>query len=220
MSRDLADSFYGRCAGVYDTVATAPVVGGWRARCVADLDLSPGDTVVDMGCGTGGNLPVLREQVGPEGTVIGIDLVDAMLRRARARIEHNGWENVHAVRADATRPPVAGVDALTSTFVVGMFGNPGEVVESWLRCVRPGGRVTLMSAVRSDRRLGLPLNLAFRAFTRLTAPGHRLRRRSPTRDLEARWARSVDALVEGTVDHTVERLGLGFVALAGGRVPG
>jgi ubiquinone/menaquinone biosynthesis C-methylase UbiE len=216
---DLADTFYGTCAGIYDTVATAPAVGAWRARCTGELALSPGDTVVDMGCGTGANLPFLREQVGPEGTVVGVDLVGAMLQQARARADRNGWENVHLVQADATRPPVETADALVSTFVVGMFDDPGRVVRSWVRTVRPGGRVALLNATRSDRLPLCPANLAFRAFTRATAPGHRLRLRSPTRELEAKWDDSVDALFEGTVDHVTDRLGLGFVVLASGRVP-
>jgi len=218
-TRDLADTFYGTCAGIYDTVATAPAVRPWRERCATELELSPGDTVVDMGCGTGANFPALRERVGPEGTVVGVDLVGAMLQQARQRIERNGWANVHVVQGDATRPPVESADALVSTFVVGMFDDPGPAIRSWLGTVRPGGRVALLNAARTDRLALRPANLVFRAFTRATAPGHRLRLRSPTRSLERRWAASVDALFEGTVDRTTDRLGLGFVVLAGGRVP-
>ena len=217
---DLADSFYGRAASVYDRVATAPIVQPWRDRCVVGLDLSPGDTVVDMGCGTGATLPALREAVGPEGVVVGVDLVAAMLRRARQRVAGNGWENVHLVQGDAARPPVGSVDALVSTFAVGMFDDPGAAVRAWVRTVRPGGRVVLLNAVRTDRLLWRPVNLAFRLFTRLTAPEHRLTVDSPTRLLERRWNESVDALFEHTVDHTTDRLGGGFVVFASGRVPG
>jgi ubiquinone/menaquinone biosynthesis C-methylase UbiE len=218
-SRDLTETFYGRFAGIYDAVAAAPVVRSWRARCAEELALSPGDTVVEMGCGTGANLPALRERVGSEGTVVGVDLVPAMLRRARARAERHGWRNVHVVRGDARRPPVATADALVSTFVVGMLEDPGEAVRSWLGLVRPGGHVALLNAARTDRPALWPANLLLRAFTRLTAPGHRLRLDSPTRDLERRWAESVDALFDGTVDRLTDRLGLGFVVLASGRLP-
>lgn len=218
-SKDLTETFYGRFAGVYDAVAAAPVVRSWRARCVEELCLSPGDTVVEMGCGTGANFPALRERVGPEGTVVGVDLVPAMLRQAQARTERHGWANVHVVRGDARRPPVATVDALVSTFVVGMLEDPGDAVRSWLGLVRPGGHVALLSATRTDRPALWPANLLLRAFTRLTAPGHRLRLDSPTRNLERRWAESVDALFDEAVDRLTDRLGLGFVVLASGRVP-
>jgi ubiquinone/menaquinone biosynthesis C-methylase UbiE len=104
----VAQTFYGRWARLYDAIATLPGVGSWRARAVEALELDPGDTAVEMGCGTGANLPYLRERVGPEGTVVGIDFTRGMLDRARVRVERAGWENVHLVRGDATRPPVGG----------------------------------------------------------------------------------------------------------------
>ncbi len=217
--RELSESFYGTAADIYDRFATLGPIREWRARAAQELTLSPGDTVVDMGCGTGANLPFLREQVGPEGRVIGVDLVGGMLEQAQARIERNGWENVSVVQADATRPPIREVDALLSTFVVGMFDTPGTVVRSWVGLVRPGGRVVLLNASRSDQLAMRPANIAFRLFTRLTAPGHQLRLDSPTRSLEQRWDESVDALFEGTVDHAEARFGQGFVVLASGRVP-
>ncbi len=216
---DLSATFYGKCAGLYDLVATAPGIRSWRARAVETLALEPGDTVVEMGCGTGANFPYLREQVGSEGAVVGVDLVPAMLRQARTRIDREGWENVHVVQGDATQPPVSDVDALISTFVVGMLDDPAEAVREWVRCVSPGGRVTLLNAERSPHLLALPLNLLLRLFVRLTAPGHRFRLSSPTRALEHRWEEACDGLFEGTDDHREERLGLGLVPLAGGRVP-
>jgi phosphatidylethanolamine/phosphatidyl-N-methylethanolamine N-methyltransferase len=216
---DLSATFYGTAAGLYDLVATAPGVRSGRRHTVETLDLSPGDTVVEMGCGTGANFPYLREQVGSDGTVVGVDLVPAMLRQARERVDRAGWENVHVVQGDATRPPVAEADALVSTFVVGMLADPAGAVREWLRCVAPGGRVTLLNAGRSPRPVALPLNLALRLFVRLSAPGRRLQFRSPTRDLEGRWSEARDALFEGTVDHREERLGAGLIPLVSGRVP-
>lgn len=219
MTPDLSGTYYENWASVYDVVAMAPGVRSWRARAVETLALSAGDTVVEMGCGTGANFPFLREQVGPEGTVLGIDLVDAMLGQAQQRIQHNGWENVHVCRGDAIQPPVAAADAILSTFLVGMLDNPGTVVRSWVQLVRPGGRVTLLNAGRSDRLLALPLNLGCRAFVRLTAPGYRFRRESPVQSLEARWEHARESVFEGTVEHTRDRLGVGFIRLASGEVP-
>ena len=213
----LEESFYGNCAGLYDLVATAPGVRSWRSHTAASL--SRGDTVVEMGCGTGANFPYLRERVGSEGCVVGVDLVSAMLGQAKRRIERAGWENVHVVQGDATRPPVENADAVVSTFVVGMLEDPGEAVRTWIRCVEPGGRVTLLNAARSPHLLAFPLNLALRLFVRSTAPGHQFRLSSPVRVLEQRWDKACDALFEGTVDHHTERLGFGLVPLASGRVP-
>ncbi|MEF8812458.1 MAG: methyltransferase domain-containing protein [Halovenus sp.] len=216
---DATESFYNRWARLYDHVATASGVQSWRERAAKTLALSPGDTVVDLGCGTGANFPHLQERVGRDGRVVGIDIVPGMLAGARERIRREGWTSVHAVRGDATRPPVPEVDGLLSTFLVGMLPNPETAVRTWIQCVAPGGRVTLLNAVRSDRRLAAPLNLAFRGFVRATAPGSRLRRRSPAKTLEARWDAAREALFEGTVDQIDCRLAGGFVVLASGRVP-
>jgi len=215
----VTESFYNRWARLYDHVATAPGVRSWREHAAESLALSPGDTVADLGCGTGANFPHLRERVGPDGRVVGVDIVSGMLAGARARSRREGWTSVHAVRGDATRPPVTGVDAVVSTFLVGMLPDPATAVRTWLRRVTPGGRVTLLNAVRSDRPLAAPLNLPFRVFVRATAPGNRLCRRSPARTLETRWAAARDALFEGTVDQVDREFAGGFVVLASGRVP-
>src|ERR1700692_1943677 len=54
-----------------------------RLQAVRALGLRPGDTVVDMACGTGLNFRLLEMVVGPRGRIIGVDLTDAMLARAR-----------------------------------------------------------------------------------------------------------------------------------------
>ena len=213
------ERFYDRWANLYDVVAMAPGVGAWRERAVETLDLSGGETVVDVGCGTGANFTYLRDAVGPEGRVVGIDLSAGMVRRAQYWIDRRGWENVHAVRGDATQLPVEDVDAVISTFVVGMFADPEPVVREWIRAVDAGGRVAILNAERTDRLALTPANLGFRAFVRLTAPGNRLRLRSPTHQLEQRWRDACDGLFGGTTEHVEERLGHGFVVLASGRVP-
>ncbi|MFC7072697.1 class I SAM-dependent methyltransferase [Halovenus rubra] len=216
---ELSASFYGTAAGLYDLVATAPGVMSWRRRTVETLGVSAGDTVVEMGCGTGANMPFLREQVGSDGRVVGVDLVPAMLQEAQNRIERAGWKNVHVVEGDATQPPVDTADALVSTFVVGMLDDPAGATREWLDCVSPGGRVTLLNAGRSPRAVTAPLNLGLRLFVRVAAPGRRLSLTSPTRELERRWAEARDALFEAGIDQHEERLGLGLVPLMSVRVP-
>jgi len=69
----------------------------WRCEAVRALDLQRGDTVVDIGCGTGLNFPLLQEAIGPEGRIIGVDLSDAMLAQAHRRAVENDWQNVELV---------------------------------------------------------------------------------------------------------------------------
>lgn len=216
---DSTQQFYTRWAELYDYVATAPGVTSWRERVVDMLSLSPGDTVVEMGCGTGANFPHLRSAVGPEGQVIGVDLVPAMLAGAHSRIDRRGWENVHVVRGDATKPSIKRADAVVSTFLIGMLSDPEAAVGEWLNYLAPGGRIAIMNAGRSDRTLATPLNLLFRLFVRFSSPGGRLARDSPAAALEARWRAARNALQRETIRFTTKNMGLGFIRSARGQIP-
>jgi demethylmenaquinone methyltransferase/2-methoxy-6-polyprenyl-1,4-benzoquinol methylase len=69
----------------------------WRRMAVSALQLQRGDTVVEVGCGTGLNFDLLQKAVGPSGRIIGIDISEAMLERARALLRDRGWQNVELV---------------------------------------------------------------------------------------------------------------------------
>ena len=73
-----------------------------RRRVVALLGLRPGETVLDVACGTGLSLSLLREAVGPAGPVVGVEVSPDMIRFARDRVAAEGM--VHFVigpKADA-----------------------------------------------------------------------------------------------------------------------
>jgi ubiquinone/menaquinone biosynthesis C-methylase UbiE len=185
--------FYGRWARAYDWLCRLlPGLGGLRARAVDALALDPGDVVVDLGCGTGANLPHLRDAVGPEGAVVGVDLTPGMLSQARERVERAGWRNVHLVQGDAARPPVDGADAVLGTFVVGMLDDPAAGVEAWLDAT-DGGRVAFLEATRSTHPAAGALNRAFDAFVAAGAPGDSASREA-SRSLDERVTAARDAL--------------------------
>lgn len=215
--------FYGRWAGLYDRIATAPGIDRWR-RVAAEAVARPGDTVVEMGCGSGANLPYLREAVGPDGRVIGIDITGPLLERARHRASAYG--NVEVVRADAADPPLeaAEIDGVLATFVCGMFESPAEVVDGWCDLVGEGGRVVLMDATRSDDLRGRPLNPIFSAFTAASAPTATPRDvlSAPLRrfdaSLSARVAAARQTLTDRTEERRYEEFALGFIGLYSGTV--
>lgn len=213
-----AADFYTRWAGLYDPISRRiPGIAGLRERTARALALELGDTVVEMGCGTGANLSYLREQVGPDGTVIGVDFSSGVLRRARDHVEREGWQNVHLVCGDATRPPLRGADAVVATFVVGMFSKPGEVVEGWCEFVDSGGKIALLNAARSRRAYGPLVNLPFRAFVYVSIPGKR-RLDDPTRVLDRR-IETAHAAVERRCERTIHGEGaLGLGRLIAGKV--
>ncbi|MFB6083178.1 MAG: class I SAM-dependent methyltransferase [Halorientalis sp.] len=216
---DRIRDFYGRWAALYDRLATAPGVRSWRRRAVAALSLSPGDTVVEMGCGTGANVPFLRERVGPDGRVIGVDVTRPLLDRASARAGERGWTNVHYCEGDATRPPISGpVDAILGTFVLGLFEDPEAVVDEWVDLCRSGGRVAVLNVQRSDRTLTAPVDLAFAALLWAGSPGWGIPDGSVTGTFERRVEAGRAALAARTEDRRYETFGGGYLGLLSGRV--
>lgn len=176
--------------------------------------------VLDVGCGTGANVPHLRRRVRPGGAVVGLDFTPGMLAAARRRARRDGWDDVQLLRADATRPPVREADAAFAAFVSGMLADPAAAVRSWAAVVGPGGRLGLLDLARSTGS-GRPLNPAFRAFVRATTPpGGRSVRRSPASLLDERVAAAHRALADVCTDVTHETYALGFARVTAGTVTG
>ena len=97
---------YRKKAKHYDITCRLYPVPGYpqraqRLRAVQALGLRPGDSMVDIACGTGLNFSLIEQVIGPDGRIVGVDLTDAMLTQAQHRIEANAWSNISLVQADA-----------------------------------------------------------------------------------------------------------------------
>jgi ubiquinone/menaquinone biosynthesis C-methylase UbiE len=112
-----------------------------RIQAVRALGLRPGDTVVDMACGTGLNFRLLEMVVGPRGRIVGVDLTDAMLAQAHNRIKTNGWGNISLVQSDAFAFDFpAEVDAILSTYAMTQVPECAEVIAHGAKALSGGGR--------------------------------------------------------------------------------
>ena len=160
-------SFYSRIARPYDLFASSPLFEGLRRRAVAQLGLRPGDRMLDLGCGTGGNLPHADSRLGTSGTYVGIDASEGMLERARNR---RSSARTHFLRGDASDPPVRdGFDGILVTFVNGVLQDPAAAVDEWISRLRPSGRLVLLDAA-GRRGPMTPLEIGFRSFVVAVAP--------------------------------------------------
>jgi SAM-dependent methyltransferase len=77
------------------------------AMTQASLQIQPGDTVLDLACGQGNFTVEWAKRTGPDGLIIGLDISDAMLRRAASRVTRAHLNNVLLIRGDALRLPFA-----------------------------------------------------------------------------------------------------------------
>lgn len=144
--RQQARETYDRGARFYDL--SVPLyylagmrVGRWRRLVVEALALRPGDTVVEIGCGTGLNFELLEQAIGRDGRIIGVDISDEMLKRAARRVRGAGWENVELVRcaaADYEFPQ--GVGGIVATGVLNYEPAYDAVVERGAKALARGRR--------------------------------------------------------------------------------
>lgn len=133
-----------------------------RRRAIRALGLRPGDTVVDVACGTGQNFPFLEQAIGPEGRIVGVDLTDAMLAQAEERVETNGWRNVRLTQAEAAAFEFPEeVEAILSTYALTQVTGCADVIAHGAAVLRPGGRWVVLDlklpdyAPRRLARLGI-----------------------------------------------------------------
>lgn len=128
---------------------------GIRERAVACLNLTPGDSVLEVGCGTGRNFPHLVRAVGSEGRVYGVDLSEGMLAEAQALCDENGWTNVKMLHFDAAvyklPETVAGVIFSLS---YATMPHRREVLKHAWKQLKPGGSLVMMDACTLSGVLG------------------------------------------------------------------
>jgi SAM-dependent methyltransferase len=110
---------------------------------VRDTELQPGEVVLDIGCGTGIDLLLAAPQVGPTGTVIGLDLTPEMLERAREHVTQAGLTNVELLPGSMEEIPLpdASVDVVISNGVFNLSTKKDQAFAEAYRVLRPGGRM-------------------------------------------------------------------------------
>lgn len=142
--------FYRFHAPIYDL--TRWVILRGRRAAVRALGLRPGDRALEIGCGTGLNLPLLTAAVTEAGHVTGVDFSPHMLAKARRRCAKNGWRNVTLVQADASKL------ALSQRYDAVLFAYSITVIPDWHAALqraaehlRVGGRMAALDFGRFER---------------------------------------------------------------------
>jgi SAM-dependent methyltransferase len=137
--RSAALAQYRRRAEAYDTELALfePI----RTDAIACLGLRRGDTVLDVGCGTGLSFGPLQDRIGKGGRIVGIEQCPEMLAKARQRVARNHWRNVDLVCAPAAGARVEGLaDAALFHFTHDVL-RERAAIGNVLAHLKPGARV-------------------------------------------------------------------------------
>jgi len=149
---------YTSFAPAYDVLSGEwPVYRAGRVAGIGALQLRPGALVLDIGCGTGLNIPLIRKAIGPTGRIVGVDASPDMLAQARAKADCRGWLNIDLKNADATalapgwldghlgpedRPN--GAEAVLFTYSLSVMTNWPQAWSAATAAARPGARVAVV----------------------------------------------------------------------------
>jgi phosphatidylethanolamine/phosphatidyl-N-methylethanolamine N-methyltransferase len=171
---------YARWAPVYDLVFGALFDRGRRAAVAAAERI--GGRILEIGVGTGLTLPGYSSR----NRIIGIDLSEAMLRKARRRVADLSLQNVEKLElmdAEHLSFPDGSFDVVVANHVISTVPNPEAALDECARMLRPGGEMILLSRIGADAGLRHLIELLLQPIVR------RLGWRTEFRwDRFARWA--------------------------------
>jgi arsenite methyltransferase len=149
MGRGLAERL-GYPAAWLDAVPAEAVESFAGVGQMLDLaGLQPGDRVLDLGSGAGTDAFIAGVLVGPEGSVVGVDMTDAQLAKARALRDRAALHHVSFVEGYVEEPPVepGSIDAVISNGVINLVPDKELAFRAAAAALRPGGRLAVADIV-------------------------------------------------------------------------
>ncbi len=122
-----------------------------RVAAVRLLGLQPKDRVLEVGIGTGLNLPLYPRNI----ELVGIDISEQMLDKAREKVEERGMRGVtlQVMDASAMSFPADSFDRVMAAYVISAVPDPVAVLQEIKRVCRPGGHIVLLNHFQSERRV-------------------------------------------------------------------
>ncbi|MHC9538260.1 MAG: class I SAM-dependent methyltransferase [Vulcanimicrobiota bacterium] len=140
---DIIEKYYRLQAPLYDL--TRPLFLFERNRAREALDAQKGETLLEIGCGTGYNIVSLAKSVGNVGKVYGLDSSSSMLSIARAKAARHMLSNIHLIEGDARsfKAPEK-VDRILFSYSLSMMGNSDNVIEKALENLKPSGTLVIV----------------------------------------------------------------------------
>lgn len=163
-SKEAARQSYNRLSRGYDLIAGS-TEKKYRDWGLQKLAAQPGESILEIGFGTGHCLVALAKAVGPTGRAIGLDISEGMLAMAQERLGQAGLsDRVDLHLGDAARldfVEAGSMDGVFMSFTLELFDNPEipRVLQQCYQALHPGGRIAVVSMTKTS-----PPGLAVRIY--------------------------------------------------------
>jgi phosphatidylethanolamine/phosphatidyl-N-methylethanolamine N-methyltransferase len=150
VENDFVEGVYDKLAKVYDLVF-GPALHPGRVTAIRRMSIVEGERVLEVGVGTGINLPLYP----PHCLVTGIDFSASMLEKARERVARKGIRGVRLLQMDAADLRFADdtFDVVYAPYLISVVPDPVRVAREMCRVCRPGGRVVFLNHFLSRNAL-------------------------------------------------------------------
>jgi phosphatidylethanolamine/phosphatidyl-N-methylethanolamine N-methyltransferase len=147
VENDFVARVYENLASVYDLVF-GPTMHTGRIEAIRKMRIRPGDSVLEVGVGTGINLSMYPSAC----EITGIDLSAPMLDKARDRILNKGLRNCRVMEMDAAQMkfPDESFDIVYAPYLISVVPDPVKVAREMRRVCRRGGRIVILNHFKSE----------------------------------------------------------------------
>jgi phosphatidylethanolamine/phosphatidyl-N-methylethanolamine N-methyltransferase len=153
---------YEKLAVVYDVIF-GPTLHPGRLRAIKHMNIRPGDSVLEVGVGTGINLPLYPSTC----SVVGVDLSEPMLEKAREKVIDKGLRNCRVAEMDAAKMsfPDESFDIVYAPYLISVVSDPVKVTQEMRRVCKTGGRIVILNHFKSDNFLLSKIETLISPFT-------------------------------------------------------
>jgi phosphatidylethanolamine/phosphatidyl-N-methylethanolamine N-methyltransferase len=150
VENDFVARVYEKLASVYD-FTFGPTLHPGRVQAIQRMGVQAGDRVLEVGVGTGINAGLYPRDCA----VIGVDLSDSMLEKARERVARKGIRNMRLLEMDAADLKFAdgSFDIVYAPYLISVVPDPVAVAREMSRVCRPGGKIIFLNHFRSPNAL-------------------------------------------------------------------